>query len=362
MENNGRLLIDILTPKQALFLGELAKRLKEEDYPVYITSRKFSETIHLLKRNNIDAEIIGEYGKNIHEKLFYSLERASKIARLMRDWKINLSISFSSVETARASFGLSIPHLCISDSPHAEAVSRLTIPLSEKLFTPKIIPKRIWKKYGIDPKRIIQYNALDPSVWIKENKPRKDELVPLPLNLDRNNVVVVRVEEFFASYLLNRESNGTSITIEVVRRLLEEECDAQIVMLPRYQESITSLKKEFQDKVIIPTSVIYAPSLLSFSKAFIGGGGTMTAEAALLGIPTISCFPSGPTYVERFLTKHGLLMRSMNVEKIVSWVLKALSGEFSTERLKIKARNLINQMEDPLRVIINEISKKNFGL
>ncbi len=88
----------------------------------------------------------------------------------------------------------------------------------------------------------------------------------------------------------------------------------------------------------------------------------MTAEAALLGIPTISCFPSGPTYVERFLTKHGLLMRSMNVEKIVSWVLKALSGEFSTERLKIKARNLINQMEDPLRVIINEISKKNFGL
>ena len=358
MKKYRSLLIDILTPKQALFMGELAKRLRDNGYAVHVTSRKFSETIQMLERTNMSAEIIGEYGKNIDEKLFRSLDRASKLAILLREWKIDLAISFSSVETARASFGLSIPHLCVSDSPHAKAVSRLTIPLSEKLFTPKIIPKQAWFSYGIHPKNIIQYNALDPVVWIKDNEPRQDDLAPLGLDLNKK-ILVIRLEETFASYLLNREDNRPSVITKVVRRVLEEDCDAQIVILPRYKELFVSLKEEFMEKVIIPSSVIYAPSLLPFSDVFLGGGGTMTAEAALLGIPTISCFPGDSTYVARFLTKHELLKHSIDVEKIVNWIFEALSGKVPNERLRRTATNLINKMEDPLEVIINEIERKN---
>ncbi|MCZ2845365.1 MAG: DUF354 domain-containing protein [Candidatus Bathyarchaeota archaeon] len=353
MRNQMRLLIDILTPKQALFLGELTKRLMETGHIVYVTSRKFNETLQMIERKNIHAEIIGEYGKNKYEKLIKSLDRASKISDLMHDLKIDLTISFSSVEAARASFGLSIPHICISDSPHAEAVSRLTIPLSKKLFTPRIIPLREWTKYGIRPKNIIRYDALDPIVWIKDFKPKKDDLALLHLDFNKK-IITIRLEENFAAYLLDHSSDHFMI-IEVIRKLLEKDHDTQIVILPRYEEQFNILKKNFKEEVLIPSRMIYAPSILSYSDLFIGGGGTMTAEASLLGIPTVSYFPGRTTCVDQFLSKHGMIMRTTDPKSIVNWAVKALFDKTLKEKLKKKANYLKDKMEDPLKIILNEL-------
>ena len=358
MKNYSNILIDILTPKQALFFGKLAERLQENGYIVHMTTRRYYETISILKRSNINAKIIGEYRKTLQEKLFESLNRTQELARHIHDSDIDLTISFSSVEAARASFGLSIPHFCVSDSPHANAVSRLTIPLSEKLFSPKTIPRKEWTKYGIHPKKIITYDAIDPVVWVRDTDLDKDDLASLKLNFDRN-IITIRLEETFASYLLDQTNKQSSITFEVVRRLIEEKFDAQIVVLPRYKEQIFLLKQKFSDKIIIPSGLVYGPSLLSVSDAFIGGGGTMTAEAALLGIPTVSCFPGGSTYIEQFLSKHSLLKRFMNVEKIIIWASKVLAGKVSKKNLKRKARILMDTMEDPLEVIISELKVKS---
>ena len=44
---------------------------------------------------------------------------------------------------------------------------RLTLPLINKLLIPKIIPKKEFTKYGINPKNIIPYNTIDASVIIQ---------------------------------------------------------------------------------------------------------------------------------------------------------------------------------------------------
>ncbi len=353
MKNQMKLLIDILTPKQALFLGELSKRLEANGHTVYVTSRKFNETLQMIERKNIHAEIIGEYGKTKYEKLINSLDRASKISSLILDWKIDLTISFSSVEAARASFGLSIPHICISDSPHAEAVSRLTIPLSKKLFTPRAISKKEWDGYGIHPNSIIRYDALDPIVWIKDFKPNKEDLALLQLDFNKK-IITIRLEENFAAYLIDHSSNH-SIIIKVIRKLLEKDPDVQIVILPRYEEQFKILKKNFKDRVMIPSRMIYAPSILSYSDLFIGGGGTMNAEASLLGIPTVSYFPGKTTCIDQFLSKHGMIMRTTDPKKIINWSVKTLFDETLKEKLKKKANHLRDRMEDPLEIILNEL-------
>ncbi len=355
MKNHMRLLIDILTPKQALFLGELAKKLQEMNYEVYVTSRKFDETLHILKRKNIRAEIIGEYGIDKYEKLIRSLDRSSKITSFILDHKIDLTISFSSVDVARVSFGLAIPHFCVSDSPHAEAVSRLTIPISKKLFTPRFIPTKEWVRFGIDPENIVSYNALDPVVWIKKNDINKKDLLSLPLDHGKK-IITVRMEESFASYLIDRVNIKSSLIIEALKKLLEKQKDVQVVILPRYKEQSKIMIEKFGDRVIMPSKVVYAPSLLSVSDVFIGGGGTMTAEAALLGIPAVSCFPGDMTYVDRFLSSQGMIKRLLEAEEIADWVLKVLSDRIYKERLKKRANDLINGMEDPLKVIIDKIT------
>ena len=126
---------DILTPKQILFLGSLADYLKKKGFQLFLTSRNYREAIELAEMKDLDIIRVGRHGGNSLEgKLLYSCYRTTKLAQMINKKEIDLLVSFSSVEAARVAFGLSIPHLCISDSTHAEAVSRLTIPLSSIEF------------------------------------------------------------------------------------------------------------------------------------------------------------------------------------------------------------------------------------
>ena len=78
----------------------------------------------------------------------------------------------------------------------------------------------------------------------------------------------------------------------------------------------------------------------------------MSAEAALMGVPTISCYPSDPTYVDRFLFKLKLAERVLSVEKAVARVRGILKDPKVAIRQKEKAERVMAKMEDPLRVIM----------
>ncbi len=83
--------------------------------------------------------------------------------------------------------------------------------------------------------------------------------------------------------------------------------------------------------------------LLENTDVFIGSGGTMTAESALFGIPTIS-YGASPNLVESYLIKKTLIKRESNPEKIIKIVEKFLRSRTQTQN---KAKNLLQTMEDP---------------
>lgn len=349
-----KILVDMLTPKQALFLGELSNRIEEEGHEVVRVTRRFHETLYLLRLKKIKAKIIGSYRLNLEGKLHESLKRTSRLARLMKSQNVELVLAYPSVEAARAAYGLSIPYYCVSDSPHAEAVSRLTVPLASRLFSPAIIPKEDWIQYGISKSKIIQYNALDPYVWIRNLK--KDPKLLRKLGLDpKNKIIILRLEESFAAYLLNKEGDWRNLASRILDELLKKCGDSRIVVLPRYNHHY-KLLKEFKGKVIVPKTMVYGPALLAFSSVFIGGGGTMTAEAALMGVPTLSYFPSGPTYVESYLQRKGLLTRNMDPKSISQKTLHWIDDDSYRKECHRKAQEILNGMEDPLQVILKNIN------
>ena len=152
--------IDMLTPKQVHFLGRLSLRLKEEGHEVFNTTRLYREANQLLKLLGFKAEVLGKHGGGTLEgKLLASTQRITELTPVIAIERPDIAISFSSPESARTSFGLGIPHYSINDSPHAIAVALLTLPLSKKLFAPKVIPKEKWIQVGVKEEKIIQYNA-----------------------------------------------------------------------------------------------------------------------------------------------------------------------------------------------------------
>jgi predicted glycosyltransferase len=339
-----------------MMFQKLSEVLKKRGHEVFTTTRKYREVIELLKIKQMEAIIVGEHGgKELADKLITSSKRILGLAPILKRIKPDVSISFSSPEMARASYGLKIPHICINDSPHAESVAKLTIPLSEKLLTPKMIPKKNWVKYGISPKKIFQYNSLDPWAWLKDFKPDKRILKELGL-VESKPILTFRTEESFAAYLLGK-TKGQSLIIKIIKKVLEEKKDLQIVAIPRYNEQIQGLVKTFKNIVVCKTS-IEAPSLLHYTSVFIGAGGTMSAEAAILGVPTISCYPNSPFIIEKFLIKRGLITRETNPKRICEKVMNILNNIKNVkEKQTNNVKGLVSTFEDPIEKIIKEVEK-----
>jgi len=352
-----KIFVDVLTPKQCMLFSKLSERLRKDGHQVFEATRDYREVIQLLNMKGIKARIVGKHGgENLPGKLKACVERTLELASIMAELRPDVAVSFSSPETSRVAFGLNIPHVCLNDSPHAEAVARLSVPLATLLLTPKIIPKNVWIRFGISPNRIIQYNALDPWAWLKDFKP--DERVFSQLGLEKSRpIVAFRTEESFASYLLGK-TPLTPLLVPLIKSLLKSDIDFQAVVMPRYETQTALLKEKLGKRIQVCESTVDAPSLLSFASVFVGAGGTMTTEAALLGVPTLSCYPDKPSLVEKYLIKKGLIVRETVLERVRAKVLETLKNIESIQKAQaVKVQRLTSSFEDPIDVIVKTIEK-----
>jgi predicted glycosyltransferase len=350
-----KVILDILTPKQFMFFPRVADGLEKRGHTVHMVSRRYREVSRLVERKGLKVDVIGRHGGSVlRDKLVASVKRTQALVPVFEEADPDAAVSFSSPELARASFGLGVPHICLNDSPHAVAVARLTLPLSEKLLTPEMIPKRAWTGYGIPEDRIVQYDALDPWVWLKDFEPDPSVLDELGLSQDRP-IVTVRVPETQAAYLLGNLT-GFSSMAELMKNLKNVRDELQIVVVPRYGEQVEALLKSAEGGIKVCEEVVDGPSLLYYSDVFIGAGGTMTAEAALLGVPTYSSYPGEPYLVERYLVERGLVIRETDYGRIARGVLEILEDPVEARRAQSsRARELVSGFEDPVEVIVGEI-------
>jgi len=85
----------------------------------------------------------------------------------------------------------------------------------------------------------------------------------------------------------------------------------------------------------------------------------MTAEAAMLGIPSISCFPDKPTIIEEYLISSGLVVRETDAVRIARGAMMMLEDETYRRRIRDKAKGFVERMEDPIEVILRELKHFN---
>ena len=327
----------MLTPKQILFFEPMIQRLKK-NHSVLCTSRKYNQVTDLAKIRKQKLVIIGKHGGGEkHDKLNASLSRSKLLVKKISKFSPDITLSFCSPEAARISYGLGIKHICFSDSPHAENVMRLVVPLVQKLLIPWIIPKKKFTKFGIDQNNIIQYKAIDAATISK----RKIKNIKKTVG---KRIILVRLEEDEAAYSLKKRP-----IIPIIKEILKEFSGQEIVIMTRYASQKKYLQQIFQKKIKILSKVVDSKLLLYNADIFIGSGGTMTAESALLGIPTIS-YDAVPNIIEDYLVRKKLVMREVNPKKMVSVMKKVFKS--SNSRRKNRAKKMMSSMEDPYPILL----------
>ena len=336
--------IDILTPKQLLFSEPIIEKLGQK-HDILCTSREYYEVKKLAKIRHFDLIFVGKHGGGDKKsKLKASIERIEKLSKKIKNFEPDVVISFGSPEAARISFGLGIKHIMFCDSPHANAVMRLTLPLIQKLLIPYVIPKKEFSKYGIDMKNIIQYKAIDAKVTIQR---KVNESSNTPFKNKNKKNILIRIEEEEAAY-----TSKSSKIIPIIQKIGNDYKNENIVVLGRYEKQIKNLQKVIDNKIKIVKMSFDGKILLNETDVFIGSGGTMTAESALMGIPTIS-YNAVPNIVENFLVKKCLVKRETNPVKISNHIKKIF--ELKNKQNQKRAKKIVKEMEDPIEKLIKII-------
>ena len=370
---------DILTPKQLLFFEPIIQRLKK-NHTVLCTSRKYNQVTDLAKIRKQKLVIIGKHGGvKKHDKLDASLSRSKLLVRKISKFLPDITLSSCSPEAARVSYGLGIPHICFSDSPHATAVMKLSLPYANKLLIPWIIPKSDFKNMGIKPKNIIQYKTIDAAQITKQK-------VFFDCGTDINSrewkTILIRTPEDEAAY-----SSKQRDVVNIIKKIEKHFFGCHITVLTRYKKQADLLKKKFsksvqnkwmenpdydksnprirsipkniRTKFQIVSKVVDGKKMLLNSDVFVGSGGTMTAESALLGVPTIS-YNAIPNRIEDYLVSKKIVTRCMTPDEIVErisvvFALTSYRGQGFEPRRRMQIKKFVNSLEDPYPILLKTI-------
>lgn len=359
-----RIWFDILTPKQVMFFKDAVASLREKGHEVLCTSRDYREAVELARIKGLGLKLVGRHGgPERYGKLAASTERMRALADVVSGFAPDAAVTFSSPEGARVAFGLGTRHIGFNDSPHAEAVARLTVPLMSRLLCPWVIPYSSWTRYGISRRDIARYHALDPAAWLKHGHDDNDEHnnsfahaaeteAGEEAEQDRKKrTALIRLEESKASYIADKKLASTVLVDAAVGELAQH---AEIVILCRYSDQIEEAKARYGGRAKVIESVVDGVSLIKSADLFIGAGGTMSAEAALLGVPTISIAPVR-YHVEDYLARSGLVTRTRNPGTVARLARKMLADERFRKVQKKKAGRALASMESPTKKMLAAI-------
>ena len=348
---------DLVTPKSVMFFKEIIKGIQKRGKDVFITTRKseaYSEVAELLDLYNIEYVAIGGFGgESLNGKYQASLDRQYSLFKLIARLKPEKLVCLCSVDANRLAFGLGIPIINFYDIPLSDYRSdfrkalpqaRLTIPLSKLVFRPFVVPEEIFCRFSLEADQVAAYNFLDPVIWLKDFKPKKDEVKRLLKNLGAKNskpLIVVREEEYKASYVQQK----IPVLYDALPKI-HEQTGANIVIIPRYESSY--LVDQFPFAYVLPEKMVIQ-HLLAHSNLFIGGGGTINIEATYFGTPTIST-RSFVSHYDQFLIEKGLMKWVDNEEELIK-----SACEMIHESNKLRAAAIYKQQNVNVDAIVNRI-------
>lgn len=332
--------IDVTNTPHVNVLMPIIRHLESKGHELIITARDFSETLPLLEKNGIKPIVYGKYkGKNRIKKVLGLFSRIFTL--LFNVPKFDLAFSLGGNFTSTVAWLRRKKSIVFSDNDIS--FKFFSFALSDYFIFPFYFKyQKIQKKYHIKDRQIKTFQGFKEDIYIADYVPDPNFMKQLPFT----DFVTIRPENLKASYV-------PKDSVTIVPQLFEKFKDENILFLPRYEE-----EKKYAEgfsNVWYPEGPLPGLDVCYNTKAMMTGAGTFAREAALLGVPAVSFFPS-PVFltVDEVMQEMGIEFKSRNPEEIYRYVKDAKKGESSQERSK----KVLKEVLDIFDGIISEAEKK----
>ena len=331
--------IDITNTPHVNVLMPIIRHL-EKEHELIFTARDFSETLPLLRKNGIEPIVYGNYkGKSRIKKVWGMLQRMWTLTFKLP--KFDLAFSLGGNYTSAIAFLRGKKSIVFSDNDIS--FKFFSFAFGNYFIFPYYFKyQRVQKKYHLKDEQIRTFNGFKEDIYLADYVPDAHFLEQLPFS----DLITIRPENLKASYV---PKDSTTI----VPQLFEVFKDYHILFLPRYEE-----EKKYADgfsNVWYPDGPLPGLDVCFYSKAMLTGAGTFAREAALLGVPAVSFFPS-PVFlsVDEAMQELGIEFKSRDPKAILDYVQHAKRNESSIERSKAVQQEVFQIIDG----IINEVNKR----
>ncbi|MGY6741095.1 MAG: DUF354 domain-containing protein [Cecembia sp.] len=289
--------IDFINSPQVSFFDPFVKKLKEDGYEFIITCRDSANTVQLIQQRGWDFTIIGDrVEKTFFRKLFAFPLRIIKLFNFLKKKQPDIGIGQSSFYLPITARLLGIPSIYTNDNEHALGNIPSFI-FATKVFLPENLDLAKAQKQGARKHKIIQYPGIKEGVYLWEKGVKIFE----ERKKTEQDIIYIRPEPSSAQYYKGK----LNFLDEFIKSL---KSSYPIVILCRDKDQIAHYgKPEFQG-ILVPEKPIPFFQIASNCKVFIGAGGSMTREMAIMGIPTISVYQGELLDVDKFLINNQYMV------------------------------------------------------
>lgn len=331
--------IDITNTPHVNTLLPIIRHMETHGHELIYTARDFSETLPLLSKHGITPIVYGKYkGKSRVKKVMGLLQR---MWMLLFDLpKFDLALSLGGNYTSAIAWLRGKKSIVFSDNDISFKFFSFAMG-SYFIFPFYFKYQKIQKKYRIKDGQIRTFQGFKEDIYIADFQPDSSFVDQLPFK----EFITIRPENLKASYVPKDSKTIVPALFEVFK-------DENILFLPRYEEE----KKlaEGYDNIWYPEHPLSGLDVCYNTKAILTGAGTFAREAALLGVPAVSFFPSEVFLtVDEVMQEMGIEFKSRNANDIKNYVANAIKRPASTERSKRVLTEVLNIIDQ----IIKEVEK-----
>jgi uncharacterized protein len=292
--------IDLTNSPHVNFFDRMIRELKKQN-EVLLTCRPLANTIELLELSGFSHHVIGKhYGQNIMKKMLGFIIRIGQLYKFLSNRGIDVAVSHSSFYSPVVSWLLGIRCIYLNDNEHAEG-NKISFMFADKVMVPEFLDIEKVKKQWAKEEKIIRYPGVKEGVYLWSYE------AAVSNNNDNKKSIFIRPEPWTAQYYKGKRNFIDELLVNLRNNY-------ETILLPRGKVQEAHYRKDKFSGITVPDTSMNLNEIMSNCDLFIGAGGTMTREAAVLGIPTISIYQDELLDVDNYLIDEGFMIHKKDVD------------------------------------------------
>lgn len=287
-----RILIDIGHPAHVHLFKNFARAMEQKGHELLFTCRDKEFEMALLDSNQFKYVSFGKKYKTTIGKIWGMLKFDYKEWRVCSKFKPDILLSHGSMYAAHAAWLIGKPHIAFEDTFNFEQI-RLYKPFTETILTSN------YDNPLAKDNKVIQYSGYHELAYLHPNRFTPDKSILKELGVTENEKYVILR---FISWNASHDIGHKGISFDNKLKAIKEFGRYAKVFISAENDLPSELKK-YQIK-IAPHRMHDA---VAFASLLFGESSTMSAEAAMIGVPSIYLHTGTILYTKELEEKHQLI-------------------------------------------------------